>query len=70
VVVVTSELGVLDSLPSCFPDLLASFERRLVGREQEPDLEEEPVFLRGALPSSQGWLFLYQMWLQRGLGME
>lgn len=48
---------------SWLADLLTSPEKALGWKEQRPDPEEEPF----SLPLSQGWLFLSQMWLQRGL---
>lgn len=53
---------------SCLADLLASYVMTLGWKGAEARLRGGALFLRGALPPSQGWLFLSQMWLQRGLG--
>lgn len=53
---------------SCLADLLASPEKTLGWKEAEARPRGGAFFLRGALPLSHGWLFLSQMWLQRGLG--
>lgn len=53
---------------SFLPDLLASSVKTLGWKLAEARPRGGALFLRGALPPSQGWLFLSQMWLQRGLG--
>lgn len=53
---------------SCLADLLASSGETLGWEGAEARPRGGALFLRGALPPSQGWLFLSQMWLQRGLG--
>lgn len=53
---------------SCLADLLASSGETLGWEGAEARLRGGALFLSGALPPSQGWLFLSQMWLQRGLG--
>lgn len=53
---------------SCLADLLASPEKALGWKGAEARPRGGAFFLGGALPLSHGWLFLSQMWLQRGLG--
>lgn len=53
---------------SCLADLLASSGETLGWEGAEARPRGGALFLRGALPPSLGWLFLSQMWLQRGLG--
>lgn len=78
--VVPSEPGVFDSISSYFPAHKCPCQVPLkqgvwlggasgcLGGKERGRPRGGVVFFRGALPLSQDWLFLSQMWLQRGLG--